>query len=274
MKKTTNYFVLKDYLYLAIAVLVSLTMLFSNNSSFSSEIKSWSLLLFDQVLPDFFNPLKTAQLQRENIYLKDAMVRLYQHHNEYFDLKQENRHLRQMLDLQQKNTFSLIYARVLSRNPDKYPSTLLINSGWQKGVAINDIAVNANGLIGVVTECSRDYARVLMISSPKSRIAVRTEKGRVPGVLYPLDEEHAEVKEITKTQQVDKYEKVVTSAFSTIYPDGLEIGTIRVVSDSLATAHKYLKVRYSVNFTVLDDLFIMKNSQTADSLQVAKGVAK
>jgi len=274
MKKANNYFVLKDYLYLTIAVTASIILLFSSNRSIGSEIKSWSLLFFDRVLPDFFNPLKTAQLKNENIYLKDALVKLHFQHNEYFDLQQENKHLRQMLDLQQKTAFNLIYARVLSRNPDKYPFTLLINSGRQKGVAINDIAVNSDGLIGIVTECSRDYARVLMISSPKSRIAVRTEKGRVPGILYPGDEEFAEVKEITKTQQVAKKEKILTSAFSTIYPDGLEIGTLRVVSDSLATAHKYLKVRYSVNFTVLEDLFIMKSTLPANTLPLIKGAGK
>jgi len=262
MKKVHNYFVLKDYLWLLGGVLLAVFLLINQNREPAAAFRSWSLVLFDAILPDFFNPLKVEQLKNENIYLKTALLKTNQLHNEFYDLQQENRHLRAMVALPEREKYHYTYARVLARNPEKYPFTLLINIGWKDGIAVDDIAVSYNGLIGLVTECSKDFARISMICSPKNRIAVRTEKERVPGILNPVDEQFAEIKEITKTQKVEQHEKIFTSSYSTIYPDGLLIGDLRTVSDSSATIHKHLIVQYAVNFAVVEDLFVIKRAKT------------
>lgn len=267
MKQSKNYFLFKDYLYLAIGIALSIFILINNNKDLVLNLKSLSLSFFDQIMPELTNPLIIYQLKNENIYLKEALLRINQQHNDFIDLKKENSHLREMLGLQQKNDYKYIYGKVLARNPESYPFTLLINIGWKDGIAIDDIAINARGLIGIIIECSRDYARVKMICSPENRIAVRTEIDRIPGIMHPLNEETAEIKEITKTQKISKTEKIFTSAFSTIYPDGLQIGTVSEVSDTLATSHKFIKIKYGVDFTVLEDLFIIKRQATINNIK-------
>jgi rod shape-determining protein MreC len=87
----------------------------------------------------------------------------------------ENEQFKQMLQINQSSLdrFEPVVARVASRSPNVFYSTLTINKGTENDVELDDPVVAANGaLIGRVTEASGNYAIVTLITASDQDFAV------------------------------------------------------------------------------------------------------
>lgn len=233
--------------------------MFTKDSSFTNQLRVSGLNAFSILKMDVFNLKNKELLEKENILLKKRVIDLISENNSYRKARLENERYRQLLNIKKNDNFEYIYAKVIGYNPDRSKKIVLINIGYHDNslLNINDPVITINGLVGKIVDIGAKISRVELISKSKSKIPVKTDLHNIPSILEPIDLDNAKLKEITKSQSVVLNEIIYTSDFSLIYPGGIEIGKISSISDSSATIHKEIGVKYSVDLKNLNDLFVL-----------------
>jgi rod shape-determining protein MreC len=86
----------------------------------------------------------------------------------------------------------------------------------------------SNGIVGTVQYVSRNYSVVLSFLNSQSNLSVKVKKNNAFGSLVweGDDPGEARLKDVNKHVQIAIKDEIVTSNYSTIYPEGIPVGTI------------------------------------------------
>jgi len=109
---------------------------------------------------------ENEELKRDNEELRNANIQMA-------SIFAENKQLRGLLDYkEQHKSQTVVAAKVIARNFGDVRDCIYIDAGTDKGLK-REMAVVNNGLIGIIDEVYGDYARVLLITSPRCKIGAR-----------------------------------------------------------------------------------------------------
>lgn len=156
----------------------------------------------------------------------------------YEEILEENKRLREILDLKEKKTFSNFkVAEVIGINPYIFPAEIFIDKGKRDGIEPNMIVISKElFLIGKVEQVDETYSKVISIFNSKSRISsiisTTGEIGIVEGGYGPF----LIMKYIPYDSKVKIGDEIFTSGYSEYYISGLKIGKVYKIqrkSDSL-----------------------------------------
>src|SRR5699024_9671214 len=80
-------------------------------------------------------------------------------------LKSENKKYKKELDIEDISKFEPISSTVLSRNPDQWMNTLVINQGKKDGIKNNMAVMTSDGLVGRISKVNQFSSQVDLIST-------------------------------------------------------------------------------------------------------------
>jgi rod shape-determining protein MreC len=126
--------------------------------------------------------------------------------------------------------------------------------------------ISADGVVGVITNVSPNYSTGLSLLNKRLSIPAKITKNNYFGALV-WDGEHsntADLKEIPFHIMVNVGDTVVTSGYSSIFPEGLMIGTITKWEQDPGTNFYNIKVELSTNFRTLKYVEVVKNTKQAE----------
>ncbi|MBG9987628.1 rod shape-determining protein MreC [Aerococcaceae bacterium DSM 111176] len=180
----------------------------------------------------------------ENQHLKLKIDEIDELQVRVADLDTENERLRQTLDLNQiLSQFSITNATVISRNPDQWQETLMIDVGSNHNVE-RDMAVMAgNGLIGRVIEVNPQSSKVLLLTTQQdsvSKVSARIQTGddgsSAIGIIDSYDAAKGRymMTQVDPAAEIEEGEMVITSGLGGVIPSSLLIGE---VADSYMDDH-------------------------------------
>jgi rod shape-determining protein MreC len=189
-------------------------------------------------------------LLRENIVLRSRLAQLTVHLEEYSHLA---------VDTSYDKGFIFVPARIISNSVDKQHNYLMINVGRKHGVAEEMGVVSSDGVVGIVTAVSENYATVISLLNIDLKISARVKKNRYFGSLYWNGKDYRQVvlSEIPNHVLLTKGDTVVTSGFSSMFPADLLLGTVREVDKSLGN---FLNVTIDLaeDFRKVDHVWVVK----------------
>ena len=140
-----------------------------------------------------------------------------------------------------------VTARVIGRSPTVWYSTVTIDQGYSSGLHVDDPVVTGDGLVGRVSEVTRDSAAVTLITDHTSSVAARVVPVNATGVVEPQvgNPNDLLVDYLDKGAQIQKTQIVVTAGFSaggldSLFPPGIPIGTVS--SSSVEESQAYQQV--------------------------------
>jgi len=166
--------------------------------------------------------------EEENRRLRLENERLRRKNARVVELEGENRRLRTMLGLRERMDPRAVVAEVTARSPVSSLAALTINRGRRDGVLPDLPVVGTEGLIGRVFAVSPGSAKVLLITDPKSAVAVRFQDTREEAILDGAGGLCA-LRYVHKDAPVSPGDVVVTSGLDGIYPPGLRVGVVTTV---------------------------------------------
>lgn len=209
---------------------------------------------------------------------------------EYFSLKQvnkdlaeENLRLRNRIDryANRMDTASVITE---IRDPFRYyfiPSKIVHNSvykqynyltldrGKKDGVFKDMGVISEQGMVGIVLESSQNFATVIPVLNRDFRLSVKIKSNNYAGILQwegdsPL---FAMLTEIPFHVNFVEGDTILTSGFSSIFPEGIEVGIIE--SFVLEKGNFYdIKVRLSTDFQGLFHVNVIRNFRQEEQLNL------
>lgn len=172
-------------------------------------------------------------LQSENARLRGENDRLRHWYSIAMALEAENASLKANLHWIPDPTPSYVTARVVADAGGVYARAVLLAVGPNHPVRKGQIALDADGLVGRVTEVGERSARVLLITDINSRIPVTLEGSGARALMLGTNNPRPRLAFYPEGVRPAEGERVVTSAEAGVFPAGLPVGVVHYGSSSM-----------------------------------------
>ena len=165
-------------------------------------------------------------LRHENARLRAENDRLRRWYDVAMALDAENATLKANLHWIPDANLSFVTAHVVADAGGVYARSVLISVGPNHNVQKGQIALDADGLIGRVTEVGARSARILLITDINSRIPVMLEASHAHAILVGGNTASPRLMYLAEGTRPAEGERVVTSSEANAFPSGLLVGTV------------------------------------------------
>lgn len=165
-------------------------------------------------------------LRAENERLRGENDRLRRWYDVAMALNAENATLKANLHWVPDPRLSFVTAHVVADAGGVYARSVLIAIGPHNSVRKGQIALDAGGLVGRVTEVGARSARVLLLTDINSRIPVMLEGSRSRAIVGGTNGPLPKLLYVQDGVRPAEGERVLTSAEANAFPAGLLVGTV------------------------------------------------
>lgn len=209
------------------------------------------------------NRIEWESLEKENAELKERSV-------DYDEILAENKRYRELLDFKAAHRqFNVRAGSVISRDYGTWSNTMVIDIGSEDGIEENMAVVTPAGVVGFISDVYPHSSRVQLLTDPRTSIGaiVQRPESRVSSVVrgngnVPTEPQFVN---IAKDADILEGDTLVTSGFGSIYPKGLYIGTIVSIHQDDNDFVKYAVIRPGVDFSKLEEVFVITHSTDTTS---------
>ena len=176
-----------------------------------------------------------GRLRGENRRLHAEVGRLHAEERTYQDLLKENERLRGALAMARRCGCRTVGATVVATSASNFQWAVTIDAGASRGIAEDMAVIDANGLVGRVTQVTGDYATVLLISDPSSAVASSVARNKAPGILRGQGEQDLAFAPVRAGTDVRAGDAVVTQGYQGgVFPAGIPVGAVSHVDRASA----------------------------------------
>ena len=253
----------RDTLAFALAMIVSVALLLSNDNSQVRALRVWTLDGFGFLLDRLGTFKRLEHLEAENRALRRRNAELMLETARLYEAGLENERLRRMLAFKAESELSLVPAKVVGHQNNGLINAMLIGAGERDGVHKDQAVVTAEGLVGRVFAVGKHYATTQLLLDRNFRASAMVQRSRVNGIVRWQGGDHVVLGEVPRRSDVQVGDRVVTSGLSTIFPAGLEIGTVIRSADQENGMFMDIEVRPSVDFSKLEEVFVIQTRPTS-----------
>lgn len=205
--------------------------------------------------------------------------------NDYFNLKEVNTQLAEenaKLKAQSISSFTKIFgstvevndtvylqkyqyisARVINNSTNKRANYLTLDKGALNGIKADMGVISPNGVIGIVKNVSENFCSVISVLHEKNKVSAKIKNSEYFGSLtWELgDYRSAKLMHIPNHVKLHVGDTIVTSGYSSVYPEGILIGTIDEFELPEGNNFYEIKVKFTVDYQRLSHVFIVKYKQ-------------
>lgn len=193
-----------------------------------------------------------AQLQAENMRLRQENIRLRDWHQAAMFLDAENKSLRSLLKMKLDPSLSYISARVMADSGNAYVKSLLLSIGEDDGVQKGGAVLGSDGLAGRIVEVGNASARVLLVTDINSRIPVLIEGVSQHAVMAGTNENMPVLVHLPPGMEVPVGSRVITSGHGGVFPYGLPVGQVVITRDGEAGVALYADLDRLVHVRIVN----------------------
>lgn len=276
MKNLIDFITRYNYWFLFLLLeVISFVLLFQFNSYqgsvwFSSaNVVSGKVYETSSEVESFFALSQVnEQLTQRNVLLEQQVKALQE---KLTSVTQDSSYLRNN-QYQYLAGYKYIPAKVVSNSVDKYNNLITLDKGSADGVKKDMGVACGNGIVGIVFMTSEHYSIVIPVLNSQSNISC-TIKGRgYFGYLHWKggDASMAYVDDVPRHARFKLYDTIVTSGYSSVFPQGMLVGKILHVYNSSDGLSYRLKIKLSTDFASLRDVCVIDNSVMNERLELLR----
>ena len=264
--KYSTWFVFTFYVLISCILLVK-----SSDNHFSVYMSSanaigGAIYRTSSEVNEYFNLLTVNQrLQESNAKLETEVLNLRHQLAQYQVLSQDS------AKGLENPRFGYIGASVINNSTRHPRNHFTIDRGSLDGVKPGMGVVDQSGVVGIVDVTGRNTARVISLLNQNQHFSAKVKNSPYVGSLTWRGDDPA----IAFLEEVPRHAKfhigdtIVTSGFSTTFPEGIDIGTIMGKVKTSDDTFLVLKIRLASNFKTLGTVRVLKDAlkQELDSIK-------
>jgi len=226
--------------------------------SFSTPIQKF-LWQKGQKASNFFEAIiKINSLKKEIEDLKLENQKLLSEIAFSREVKRENEALREALEIGLKEEYNLVFTEIISK--DLSEDYILINKGSEEGVSEGQpVVTGSKVLLGKISEVSKNFSRVMLISNKKSFLDAKIQDREIQGVIEGRGNFLLSLCHIPQDKEIQTGDLVVTTSLGGIFPKGLLVGKVNEVERSDVKPLQEAKISPLFDLTQLENVFIISN---------------
>ncbi len=175
-----------------------------------------------------------------------------------------------LLRMKAADEYTLIPARVIQNSVTHLRNYVTLNAGSKAGISVGMGVADADGIIGVVSMVSKNYAIVIPVLHNKQRFSCKLKQTSVLGSLAwdGVDRRYAYLEEVPPYVRVKKGDTVVTNGLSAIFPEGIMVGTVENIATSSDANYLRLKVRLSTRFDAISNVRVIRYTHRKELIEL------
>ncbi len=249
-------------------------MLSRNSQTHEAFFASASNEITGKVNKQFDNFYSYFRLQEINRQLTAENVRLRNDLQSNFIVPDSSRKIvTDSLNKDSLNRYRKFYylpAKVVGSTVTLQTNFLTLERGSLQGVKKGMSVISPEGIVGVVTEVSDNYSRVMSLLHRNSKVSAMLKKDNNAGSIEwdGVDPAYLTLKNISKGAQVKKGDSIVTSNYSANFPSRIMIGTVADFTVDPTTNFYNLKVKTAANFFTLQYVYVVENVRYAEQAKL------
>jgi rod shape-determining protein MreC len=156
--------------------------------------------------------------------------------------------------------FTYIPARVINNSVNKQYNFLTLDRGANHGIKPEMAVISSEGIVGVVYAVTGNFSTVISLLNRDFRLSAKIKKNNYFGSLTweGINPRTASLSEIPYHVNIQKGDTVVTSGYSTIFPEGILVGTVTAFEIEESNFFR-IEVELSEDFNQLTHVYIINN---------------
>lgn len=263
--KYSTWFVFTFYVLVSCVLLVK-----SSDNHFSVYLSSanaigTAIYSTSAEVSDYFGLRAVNQrLQESNATLESEVLNLRQQLAQYQVMAQDTARFAA------GKRFGFIGASVINNSTRHPRNHFTIDRGSLDGVQPGMGVVDQSGIVGIVDVTGRHTARVISLLNQNQHFSAKVKNSPYVGSLTWRGEDPsvAFLEEVPRHAKFQVGDTIVTSGFSTTFPEGIDIGTVMGKVKTHDDTFLVLKIRLASNFRTLGTVRVIKDAlkQELDSI--------
>jgi rod shape-determining protein MreC len=207
-----------------------------------------------------------TELAEENAQLRTALqhyqLRSASNSRQSY-LSERNPLITMTRDSLNKIVYFFTTARVINNSVNQRHNFLTLNKGRYQGVKTNMGVVSAGRVVGLVTDVGDNYCTVISILNERWKLSAKIKRNDFFGSLSWNGKDYRKVQlnEIPYHVPVQNGDTIVTTGFSSSFPEGLEIGIVSEYSLGSGSNFYKIDVNLAVDFRSIVQVALVENRQ-------------
>ncbi|MBU8892387.1 MAG: rod shape-determining protein MreC [Bacteroidales bacterium] len=270
MRSLLNFLLRIHFLLLFILIeIFSITLLINNNNFHKARFVNYT----KQIAGNLYT--RTASL-KQYLSLAEENQRLTKENNRLLNIiestyKSDEIFFRTVKDTIFNQRYQYTPARIINNSVNKKHNFITLNKGSQQGLKPEMAVVSEGSVVGVVKGVSKNYATVISLLNLDLRISSKIKKNGYFGSLMWEGKGYqtAILNEIPLNADIQIGDTIITSGFSSIYPEGILIGFIEDFTEKGGSFYE-IKVKLSTDFKRLDNVNVIGNLLQTEKIELEK----
>jgi rod shape-determining protein MreC len=195
-----------------------------------------------QVINDLQIAVTTRKkLVKENFQLKLEQLQLRAQVQRLMAIESENIALKSLMQSAKQLNGKTLIAELLAVNSDPFINQVLLNKGSRDGVYAGQPILDANGIMGQITQVGPITSRALLLNDPHSGIAVEDARNGTRAIAVgDANTGKMRLIYVPKTADIRKDDMFISSGLGDHYPKGYPVG--RVLQYTKDPAHQFATI--------------------------------
>lgn len=211
-----------------------------------------------------FNALANIdKIEDENEELKLQLAEKELQMDRLSQLEEENKGLRELLEMDKRYPdYPKVAAKIIAKDPGNWYETFLIDKGSGDGIKKNMVVIATGGLVGRVTECGFNYAKVMSVINSTDAVSAKSLRSNDVGFIRGdySKKGRCRMEYIDNDAEIIEGDEIVTSHLSEIYPSGIRIGYVSEIGTGSNDLTKLAMVEPAVDFKHLERVLVIKQN--------------
>jgi rod shape-determining protein MreC len=156
--------------------------------------------------------------------------------------------------------YSYVQTRIINNSVNKQYNFITLDRGRDYGIRPEMAVISPKGVVGMVYAASDNFSTVISMINRDFRLSAKIKKNNYFGSLTwdGINPQIAVLSEIPYHVNVQKGDTIVTSGYSTIFPEGILIGTVSSFEVEESNFFR-INVELSVDFNQLNYVYVIHN---------------
>jgi rod shape-determining protein MreC len=161
------------------------------------------------------------------------------------------------------SNYTFIPARVINNSVNRQYNYLTLNKGSKDGIRPEMGVSTVHGVVGMITNVSASYSTAISLLNLRWNVSAKLKRNNYFGSLSwdGKDYRHALLNEIPFHVDLEVGDTIVTSGFSSIFPEGYMLGVIDSFNKEGGDNFYTIRIKLSVDFKSLVYVEVIGNSQ-------------
>ena len=150
-----------------------------------------------------------------------------------------------------------VAARVVDRSRTSLFKTILINKGTADGLRVGLPVLSEQGVVGRIIETAWHASQVLLLIDENSNIDALIQRSRAQGILQGAGPSGCNLKYISRVEEVQAGDVVLSSGLAGVFPKGLLIGVVTGASRKGEGLFQKIDVAPAVDFGKVEEVLAL-----------------